>query len=179
MNNSLKLLYDEHTIISRAAELARAAKTLVGINNDEYELTISELIRFFRVYADQYHHYKEETILFPELAKKSELLSEGIISEMYANHSYFRELIAEIESDLEHRQYAEASQKIDAYTDALLDHIAAENEELFQAAYSIFSEEELEKIYFRFVDLDRELGESRKKDLSDFLKLLAEEIPVV
>src|ERR1035437_10403099 len=143
MNNSLKLLFDEHDIISNAVEIAKNAKNLIGKNNDEYELTIRELIRFFRVYADQYHHHKEEEILFPEMAKKNELLADGILKEMYDNHSYFRGLIRDIEVDLEEQNYEEASQKIDEYTEALLDHIAVENEELFQTAYSIFTEDEL------------------------------------
>src|ERR1039458_7073295 len=135
MNNSLKMLYDEHDIITRAVNLAKNAKTLIGTNDEEYELTVSELIRFFRIYADQYHHHKEEEILFPEMAKRSELMADGILAEMLDNHEYFRELIHDIEADLEAREYVQASEKIDEYTEALLDHIAVENEELFQAAY--------------------------------------------
>lgn len=178
MNNSLKMLFDEHEIITRAAELAKNAKALIGTKDAEYELTISELIRFFRIYADQYHHHKEEEILFPEMAKKNEMLADGILKEMFDNHEYFRELILSVEADLADQHYAEASVKIEEYTEALLDHIAVENEELFQTAYSIFSEEELDNIYFRFIDLDRELGENKKKDFTDLLKLLNYQLPV-
>ncbi len=143
---------------------------MIGINNAEYESTISEIIRFFRVYADQYHHHKEEEILFPEMAKKNELLAEGILAKMYDNHAYFRELIQAIEADLAQQKYVDASLKIDEYTGALLDHIAVENEELFQTAYSIFTEDELENICYRFMDLDRDLGEMKKKDFIDVLK---------
>ncbi len=178
MNNSLKMLFDEHEIITRAVEIAKNAKSLIGKNDEEYEITISELIRFFRVYADQYHHHKEEEILFPEMAKKNELLAEGIINEMFDNHNYFRELIRDIELDLEQQNYSEASEKIDEYTEALLDHIAVENEELFQTAYGIFTEDELENIYYRFIDLDRELGETKKMEFTDLLKLLDKQQPV-
>ena len=172
MNNSLKVLFDEHEVITRAAALAKNAKALIGKNDEEYELTVSELIRFFRIYADQYHHHKEEEILFPEMAKKNELLAEGIIKEMFDNHTYFRDLIRDIEADLEAGNYEEASMKIEEYTESLLDHIAVEDEEVFQTAYSIFSEDELDNINFRFMDLDRELGEAKKKDFADMLKLL-------
>ena len=178
MNNSLKLLFDEHEMIVKAAELARNARNLIGTNNEEYELTVFELIRFFRIYADQYHHHKEEMILFPEMAKKNELMADGILKEMLDNHADFRELILATESDLEEGRYEAAADKMAIYTEALLDHIAVENEELFQSADSLFTEEELEIISFRFIDLDRELGEMRKKDCIDILKLLTNHQPL-
>jgi len=173
MNNSLRILFNEHEIISRAIEMARNARYLIGMDNDDYELKISELIRFFRLYADQYHHHKEEEILFPEIARKNELLADGILKEMYDHHAYFRDLLHSIEYDLGQKQYEEAAEKMEKYAEALLDHIAVENDELFQAAYGIFTEEELENIYYRFIDLDRELGEQKKLDLVDILKELS------
>jgi hemerythrin-like domain-containing protein len=179
MNNSLKMLFDEHDIITGAIEIAKNAKSLIGKNNTDYEFTISELIRFFRVYADQYHHHKEEVILFPEMEKKNDLLADGVIKEMLDNHAYFRELILAIEYELEKQDYPEAAVKIDEYTEALLDHIAVENDELFQTAYSLFTEEELENIYYRFIDLDRDLGETKKKDFADLLKLLNKPLQII
>ncbi len=173
MSNSLKLLYNEHEVITRAAYVAREAGNLIGINNEEYELTISELIRFFRVYADQYHHHKEEQILFPEIARKSELLAGGILKQMEDDHEYFRETLRDIEAHLRNQNYPQADLGISEYTEALLDHIAVENEELFQTAYSLFTEDELDRIYFRFLDLDSVLGESKKKDFTDLLRTLS------
>jgi len=51
----------------------------------------------------------------------------------------------------------------------LLDHIAAENEELFVLAENLMDEHQLETIYFKFVDVDMELGESRKKDFEKLI----------
>jgi len=172
MSNSLKLLFNEHDLITKAAYLAKDAANYMGVDDNEYELTISELIRFFRVYADQYHHQKEEEILFPEMARKSELLAGGILKEMQDDHEYFRETLRDIESNLRDQNYSETAILVTEYTEALLDHIAVENEELFQAAYSLFSEDELDNIYFRFIDLDSVLGESKKKDFTDLLKTL-------
>ena len=169
MDNSIKLLFDEHEVITLAIGKAHEARSLVGKDNEAYEWIISELIRFFRQYADHYHHYKEEQILFPELAKKSDLLASGIITEMFSNHEDFREQLGLIEADLHAGDFAEAADKMDAYTEALQDHIAVENDELFLAAADLFSEDELDRIYFRFVDLDSELGEHKKKDLTDLL----------
>ncbi len=172
MENTLKMLFDEHNVISGAVALARESRKLIGVSDEAYELNMSELIRFFRQYADHYHHYKEEQILFPEMAKKSELMGGGIIAEMLDNHEDFRDRIRAIENDLQEARFVDAADRMDRYGDALLDHIAVENDELFQAAADLFTEDEAERIYFRFIDLDSEFGEHKKKDLTDILDQL-------
>ncbi|MBL0310143.1 MAG: hemerythrin domain-containing protein [Bacteroidetes bacterium] len=164
MNNALKMLYDEHEIIGQAIEIAKQASSLVGNNDEQYEKTVLELIRFFKNYSDQYHHRKEEEILFPEMEKKNEMLSDGVIHEMLSNHEDFREMIRSIEKSLSGKNYAEAQSRLEQYTEALLDHIAVENDEVFQMTESLFSEDELDKIYFRFQDSDRELGDTLKEE---------------
>ncbi len=169
MKNPVKILFEEHAIIQSAIDIAKNAATLIENNNSEsnhdYETLIRELIHFFRAYADEYHHYKEEQILFPEMSKKNELLEDGVLKEMFENHADFRSMIESIEMFLDCKDYKEAQQKLNSYTEALLDHIAVENDEVFQMAESLFKDEELEKIYFRFADCDRELGEINKTNL--------------
>lgn len=165
MDNALKILYNEHEVIVKAIDIAVNAKELIGRNDEEYEYIISGLVRFFRLYADQYHHHKEEEILFPEMAKRNELMADNIIKEMFINHEDFRELLCAIETDIHTKDYNNAAKKIEQYSEALLNHISVENDELFPAACSLFNEEELENIGFRFADLDRELGETKKEEL--------------
>jgi hemerythrin-like domain-containing protein len=165
MEHVLRILFDEHEVIVRAIGMARDARALVGVDNAAYEDTMSELIRFFRQYADHYHHYKEEQILFPDMAKKSELMQQGILAEMLDNHEDFRARIRAIELALQNGDHAGAAERMDAYGEALLDHIAVENDELFIAAEDLFNAEESEKLFFRFVDIDSELGTHKKQDL--------------
>lgn len=166
MKNPVKVLFDEHEIIQSAIDVAKYAATLIDKNNPEknrdYETLIRGLINFFRVYADEYHHYKEEQILFPEMSKKNELLDDGVLKEMFENHVDFRNMIKSIELFLNNKEYTETQNQLNSYAEALLDHIAVENDEVFQMAESLFEKEELEKIYFRFADCDRELGEANK-----------------
>ena len=67
MNDSLKTLYEEHAIIVNVIDAAKNAGALIARDPDEYDAYIRKLIHFFRTYADQYHHFKEEEILFPEI----------------------------------------------------------------------------------------------------------------
>ncbi len=170
MKSPVKVLFDEHEIIQSAIGIAKEAEILIAKDGIIYENTVRKLISFFREYADQYHHFKEEQILFPEMSKKNELLEDGVLKEMFENHSDFRSMIKSIEIFLDSKDYKEAQQQLNTYTETLLDHIAVENEEVFQMAEALFDDAELEKIYFRFEDCDRELGESNKVNLVNQLK---------
>ncbi len=175
MNSSMKMLYDEHDVIVEVIGKAKLMRSLIGKDEVMYSDNLRQLINFFRNYADKYHHFKEEEILFPEMSKRNELLAEGAIKEMLENHEDFREMIKNIEHSLNENNYTGAQDQLEKYTESLLDHIAVENDEVFQTAESIFTEDELEKIGFRFSDCDRELGESQKgelENLSDYLSKL-------
>lgn len=165
MNNSIQELYNEHLIIANALDVARQASVLIGKDNKLYDRVMRKLITFFREYSDNYHHQKEETILFPEIAKRRQILQDGVISEMNENHDDFREKISLIENCLNAEDYPKAFKIMDRYAEALLDHIAVENDELFIVAETLLDKEQLEKVYFKFIDCDRELGEARKAEL--------------
>ena len=53
-----------------------------------------------------------------------------------------------------------------------------QNEEVFQMAETLFSEEELEQLYFRFQDCDRNLGTVKKEELKEMAEKLRKKFPV-
>jgi hemerythrin-like domain-containing protein len=165
MKDPVKVLFQEHEVILTAIDIAKQADKFHIKGEAAYLNVVSSLINFFQSYADKYHHYKEEKILFPEMNKKNELLEEGVIKEMLENHEDFRDMIKSIEAFLNKKDYMRAQQQLNIYTEALLDHIAVENDEVFQMAKSLFDKDELEKLYFRFDDCDREIGEQKKTEL--------------
>lgn len=127
-----------------------------------FEKSIRKLLDFFRNYADKYHHHKEEQILFPEMVKKNEMLEDGAIKEMFENHEDFRSLLNNIEDSVNIFNYNKAHSLLQRYAESLLDHIAVEDDEVFQMMDTLFSPDELDKIYFRFQDIDNELGLEEK-----------------
>lgn len=161
MNNPIEILYEEHNIIIDAINIAHDLRKII-YNSDLYEKQANSLLIFFREFADKCHHQKEETVLFPQMIKANELLESGVVQEMFENHEDFRELINEIEKSIKNRDYKNAQNKLEEYTDALTDHIAVENEEVFEIAQTLFNENELEKIYYKFKDIDSEFGEKDK-----------------
>lgn len=172
MNKTIQVLYNEHEIIGNAIHAAQQAKNYMATNEKQYDRNVRELIGFFRDYADNFHHYKEEQILFPAMAKRNELLADGVLKEMLDNHEDFREQLKAIETLLDEKKYTQAQKLLDTYTEALSDHIAVENDEVFQMAETLFSGAELEKIFFDFEDADIELGNGKKQEFEELAELL-------
>jgi hemerythrin-like domain-containing protein len=158
MNKTLEVLYNEHAIIKSIINYRENISAIAISDPAKFKKIIIELTGFFRNYADKFHHYKEEKLLFPLMCEKSEMLENSIIEEMLSNHNDFRDLVKQIESAADMGNYEESSKLLFKYTEMLLDHIAAEDEELFQMAETLFDDNELEKMYFDFQDIDRELG---------------------
>ena len=169
--NPVSLLIQEHNLIKEAIEIAKNCRNILN-NISQYENAVRQLINFFRNYADNYHHQKEEQILFPEMVKANEMLEQGIVFEMFENHSDFRQMIASIEKFLEKKEFDKTQNMLEQYCEALLDHIAVEDDEVFEIAKSLFDNNELEKIYFRFVDIDSEIGNHPKEELKQNLEKL-------
>ena len=158
MNKALEVLYNEHEIIKSIINYRESLSYLAKSNPGQYKNTINELIGFFRNYADKFHHYKEEKLLFPLMCEKNDTLKENIIEEMLDNHQDFRKLVMSIESAVESGNYEGSTKLLNKYTEMLLDHIAVEDDELFQMAETLFDDKELEKMYYDFQDIDIELG---------------------
>lgn len=164
MNKAVQLLTKEHEVIRIAI-----AKTLALFSSGTSDNTHSEELKmrldFFKNYADQYHHKKEEQVLFPEMIKRNEMLEFGVVHEMLENHEDFREMILEIETLIDEEDLVSAQKEFQSYSEKLLEHMAVEDDEVFQIAETLISEDELLTIYYRFQDCDRELGELQKMQL--------------
>jgi hemerythrin-like domain-containing protein len=169
MNNPIQIMLDEHEIISSAADVIKKLDHHWERNEDKFIENVHSLVNFFREYSDKYHHYKEEQTLFPTLENLDDFVVNSMVAELKEHHEMFREYTQSIEGHLTERQFTRAYAILCTYMDELLDHIAAENDELFVMAESLLSENELEAMYFKFKDIDIELGEDRKQELQEML----------
>jgi len=163
-NNPIKVMYDEHEVIVRAEKIIENLENTWENNPEEYADKVKKLVEFFREYADGYHHRKEEDLLFPAIKNHPDFVLQEIIEEFEEHHEGFRAFAQEIIEFNNEGNYAKAHKVLKQYINDLLDHIAAENEELFVLADNLFSDNEKETIYFKFMDIDMELGEERKKE---------------
>jgi hemerythrin-like domain-containing protein len=92
------------------------------------------LLRFFRLYANQFHHAREEDTLFAALRDRAGLPADrGPIATMVADHRRMAGLLDDMASGLEGGEDADGRFRIaaTAYVHALWHHIDAENSVLF------------------------------------------------
>ncbi len=171
-HNPIQTMLDEHEIICQAEDIIENLDKTWEADADKYKETVSFLITFFREYADGYHHRKEEDVLFPAIQKHPDFVLQEIIEEFETHHEDFREYTVTIEDLINAGDFEKSYKELNNYLQDLLDHIGAENDELFVLAETLMDEDDLETIYFKFKDIDMELGEERKVELEKSIAAL-------
>jgi len=166
-HNPIQTMLDEHEIICETENIIENLDHFWELYPEKYKETVTILITFFSEYADGYHHRKEEDVLFPVIRNHPDFVLHEIIDEFEQHHNDFRDYTKEIEEAVAEGNYEKSYKELNNYLQDLLDHIAAENDELFVLAETLLEEEELETIYFKFKDIDMELGEDRKTELEE------------
>ncbi len=174
MNNPIQTMLEEHEIIQGAEAIIEDLKGKWETNEEEYESAVRNLILFFRKYADGIHHRKEEEVLFPAIRNHPDFILEDIIDELEQHHEDFREYTEEILEALANKNYKKSYEELYRYLQDLLDHIGAENDEVFVLAETLLDEDELETIYFKFKDIDLEVGEDNATRLVQMIQELAD-----
>lgn len=169
-NNPLDELYEEHRIISESEKMIRELNETWLRDPDLFKISVEKMLRFFQEYADGLHHRKEEEYLFPALINHPDFTLQEMIREFENHHEEFRNYIDCIKEELNKQHWEAAYKLLRSYSLDLRDHIAAENEELFVLAENLLDENELEQMYFRFRDLEIELGDKRRAELVGMLR---------
>lgn len=173
-HNPLNVMHHEHDVICSTEEVVESLKDLWLTDEAGYKNTVDILIVFFREYADGYHHRKEEDVLFTSMRESLDFTLYEMLDEFEDHHVSFRDYTIEIEEAIKNKEFKKSYDTLYAYLQDMLDHIAAENGELFVTLDSILEDESREIMYFHFKDIDLELGEDRKKELEESIsKILA------
>ena len=151
---SIDLLMHEHRLIDRGlAVLAKVAERLHH-NEPVPADKVTALLDFFRVFADQCHHCKEEGLLFPELEARNIPREGGPIGVMLSEHDKGRQLqrsMRELASRLDHpdsrAQFIAAAQQ---FLTLLREHIWKEDNVLFRMAAQVLTDGEDQLLVQRF-----------------------------
>jgi hemerythrin-like domain-containing protein len=133
-------LSQEHRVIEQVLrclhEMAARAKTTGSVPVASAE----SALKFFRKFADQCHHKKEEEVLFPALERAGFAAGAGPVAVMLEEHELGRKYLARIDAALQPARAggpaaAEAFVgAVRAYVELLTQHIGKEDHILFPLA---------------------------------------------
>lgn len=98
--NITQELVNEHVLILRGLALLRIAMNKIEKNQHPPKSFFEKAVPFFRNYADKYHHYKEEFLMFGFLAQKKEGQLDLEIGSLRHQHEVGRECITRIEKSI-------------------------------------------------------------------------------
>ena len=163
-----KLLIKEHRVILSACNGIRHNEGLWVDNPMAYTEFINEIMNFFSVYADEFHHKKEEEILFPALASKNQTAGVELVRELLEQHENFRETGKNIRNLTEAGDFTAAHDQLKQYAEMLYDHIGIEDDEVFPMVDWLFDDDELAKLHHKCIDKDMELGRDKKECFEKF-----------
>lgn len=132
----LEELRAEHDLIDRMLESFRTA-VCQFVNALCGPPDLVRFVRFFRVYADQFHHSREEQVLFATLVNQLHLPGDhGPIAVLTDDHRQFKAWLDQIEQLITKQPLSPTDQvqlrtTTEQYITALQHHIDAENSVLF------------------------------------------------
>lgn len=151
-------LIDEHVHILKGLHFFKMARDLIERNQHPPKDFFKCGVSFFRQYADQYHHYKEEFLMFGFLARKKEGLLDLEIGSLRHQHETGRRFLTNIEKSVNGYEMGN-----EVAVTSLLENLAS-----FSSVLSrhIFREDHL---FFPMVE--NELSENEKETLMDQFKI--------
>jgi hemerythrin-like domain-containing protein/protein-L-isoaspartate O-methyltransferase len=147
-------LRNEHRLILRALEVLESAARRVAADQALPEDWWSEMIGWFRAFADGVHHAKEERFLFPALLAAGLPVVGGPVEVMLEEHDQGRSLLREVEAGAPLQQAAAAER----YVHQLRDHIAKENNVLFPLAEALLGQDAQQRLAVEFDSMEAESG---------------------
>ena len=158
-----EVLKKEHESILEMLQVMRAiaakGKSGIALNSEHIE----QVIVFLRVFADQCHHGKEETLLFPEMVNAGIPRDGGPIGVMEQEHVIGRQCIQGLAEGTAKLKAGDASgtaqivENIQLYTDLLEQHIFKENNILFMMADMHLSPETQDTLSVAFDKVEAEV----------------------
>jgi hemerythrin-like domain-containing protein len=164
------LLRQDHNIILRALDVLRCI--IEGENPERLDQNdITALLRFFRVFADEHHHMKEESVLFPELMRTSQAEA-GPLRHLLFEHSQERSVLEGLEEAFRRTKTAEFVLFANRLTERVQNHIQKEDGILFPIVDVLISSELDEKVRagFEKFQLDFSLLDDLQRLESKYLR---------
>jgi len=164
------ILIREHGLILRALENLAEARDQIEKGLPPPKEFFEKALWFLSEFADKFHHFKEEYLMFGLLALKSEGALDGPIGTLRYQHDRCRKCINEMTRSL--NGYADSDdiattsllENLAAYVSLLRRHIHEEDRKFFQMALKELSKEEEEILMKQFKKEGEKMGDQKFYD---------------
>jgi len=167
-----KILSEEHQHILKLVELLEKE-----CSNPAKEVSDSfflRVIQFIKKYADQFHHRKEEDILFVELNQKAETMHCNPTYQMLHEHDLGRQMVREMEEGIKTKDKGRVLNGAKGYSQLIKEHIYKEDNILYPMAEETLGEKEKKELSQRFMEADQKnkrLKEEGLEILNELMKV--------
>ena len=151
--NSIGLMMEEHKNIIRMLKVVRKACYRIFSGEEVPYEDFDKMIDFIRNYADEYHHGKEEKLLFREMVDNLGRIGMNLVTHgMLVEHDWGRLFISELEAALKRVKSGDEESKIDiianavGYVNHMIRHIEKEDSVVYTYASRQLAPEVMEHI---------------------------------
>ena len=148
-----EILSDEHRVIERVlAAVEKLTRMPVMSSLAKWK----DALVFFRHFADQCHHFKEEQVLFPALEEHGIPRDDGPVGMMLIEHEEGRSHVKSMFAAVEQLEAGNTAMQgmllshASAYLTLLREHIQKEDDVLFRMADEVIPESEQKEMLKRF-----------------------------
>lgn len=162
--SAIRMLEEEHKVILRMVNVLSAMQERLENGGDIDTATLTEVVDFFRAFADKGHHAKEEDVLFPTLERNG-VHSQGCpIGTLTSEHKQGRAIMTALNDAIEKYANGDATAKttisaaIKAAIDSYTDHIWREDYLLFPMTEKVLPKPELEGLTRNFNEVETRFG---------------------
>lgn len=139
-------LLQDHKIIIRSLDVLQCmAKGDTGVPIDDAE----SLLRFLKAFADEYHHLKEESVLFPELMRSSPAQGSPLRHLLF-EHDQERSLVEGLEEAIRTKKAVDFAAFANRLIYRIRNHVEQEDSILFPIINALISEDQDEEIIAEF-----------------------------
>lgn len=160
----LETLANEHGLIRQFLDNLSLAADNIENGRRPSVAFFEKGLDFARTFADSFHHFKEEHVLFVRLAQKKKGEVDAQLDALRYQHERGRELISDMSKSLEGYSDQDPSKTVDllqamaAYAALLRHHIHTEDHIFYPMAKKMLTDEEMQLVAKEFETQKEKVG---------------------
>jgi hemerythrin-like domain-containing protein len=174
MNTPTDKLEVEHRVIAKIILVVSMMADQLDAGQSVNVEILQRIVEFMRIYVDQFHHGKEEQLLFPLLVRRGVPTRGCPIEALTHEHVIGKELVAGLsEAILGYQKYGPVAEdtlvkSLRGLADLYTNHIWKENYLLFPMTNKILGSDDLNALSREFEKMEREFTPALHESLERF-----------